>query len=648
MIALLACILSACALAGTPAVRVDVNMDIRHSVGGVSELDRSVFFNAHASPYEPDWNGEEDKLAYYVNELNSHMGRNTGGISNTLNMVREDPNRPGYADPEHLSELAGKEHAIYQGQSNRHAFNKATETILAAQLHPFWPDGKHRTLYNKPEGWTLSTTDTPDEPLGTATGEFMARYIDEFFGDGGEPRPRYFEVINEPLYKLTTTGDTDPIDVFRFHNTVTSEIRKRVPDVQIGGYTMAFPYFERDDFERWERRFKLFVDTAGANMDYYSIHLYDFPGINRGRVTLRRGSNNEAVFDMIDHYSEIKLGQRKPYLISEYGSQLHDWYEEPWSPYRDWLCLKAYNAMVMQFMERPDQILKAITFTPVKAEWGRNSDNIPYHWRLMRRANEGDDDLSDDREGPWVWTDQIKFFELWSDVRGTRVDCRSSHLDVQSLAYADGKNLYIILNNLATSDQQVRLLAQVQSQNQLMRVESKKLYLDPTTNAPKLIHQLTDVAADVVTLEPEATVILRYDFDKPISMPHKASETKCFADTYLQPITAGKPITFRIQDVPLAEHGETTLRLGVGRDHGFSPFPQAIQINGHPVPVNESLRGDDKQSDRQRFFGLLEVPVPNLLLDEDNTVTVTFPDTNGHISSVALRVVNFTRPVERP
>ena len=37
-----------------------------------------------------------------------------------------------------------------------------------------------------------------------------------------------------------------------------------------------------------------------------------------------------------------------------------DWYNQPWSPYRDWLILKATSTMLMQFMERPDQILKAI------------------------------------------------------------------------------------------------------------------------------------------------------------------------------------------------------------------------------------------------------------------------------------------------
>ena len=76
----------------------------------------------------------------------------------------------------------------------------------------------------------------------------------------------------------------------------------------------------------------------------------------------RKGSNMEATMDMIEQYSMIKLGEVKPLMISEYSAQTHDYNRKPWSPYRDWLRLKSTNSMLMQFMERTDNICYAMPF----------------------------------------------------------------------------------------------------------------------------------------------------------------------------------------------------------------------------------------------------------------------------------------------
>ena len=49
----------------------------------------------------------------------------------------------------------------------------------------------------------------------------------------------------------------------------------------------------------------------------------------------------------------------------------------------------------------------------------------------------------------------------------------------------------------------------------------------------------------------------------------------------------------------------------------------------------------------KRVTDLLEIPVPWDLVQADNTVSITYSDTGGHISSVALRVFNFTKEVKR-
>lgn len=48
----------------------------------------------HASATEGDWNGEEDKLDYLINDLGVYFGRETGSATWKMAGIEEDPNRP--------------------------------------------------------------------------------------------------------------------------------------------------------------------------------------------------------------------------------------------------------------------------------------------------------------------------------------------------------------------------------------------------------------------------------------------------------------------------------------------------------------------------------------------------------------------------
>ncbi len=160
--------------------------------------------------------------------------------------------------------------------------------------------------------WALSQSNTPQVPFGTASGEFMGRYIKENFGTGGtteEKRPTYCEVISEPEWDLVDFTPT-PIpfeQICTFHLNAAKEIHKLVPDMPVGGYCTAFPDHEKDNFAGWTGRWKLFMDIAGAEMDFWTIHLYDFPSISNGKKRYRKGGNMEATFDMMEQYSMMKF-----------------------------------------------------------------------------------------------------------------------------------------------------------------------------------------------------------------------------------------------------------------------------------------------------------------------------------------------------
>ncbi|TXG34846.1 agarase [Seonamhaeicola maritimus] len=613
--------------------QVDVNLNVKHSVGGVSEFQRSKFITIHAAINEAEWDGDNfaDNLRQdFFEKHNVFMGRNTGGISWYLNNIQEDPNRKGYADPAEITSRGIEAKNYYLECKWLHEFKDRSNLIIAPQFQGFWTG---RSQQPTQQGWKLAGAD--------AVGEFTGRFANQFYGGLGPNEINYIEIINEPAYETLggPNNFTSTIeDIANFHSDAAKAIKAYAPKVKVGGYTAAFPNLDLGDFKRWENRWKMFIDMVGNDMDFWSLHLYDFPSISNGKSILRSGSNIEATLDMIDHYSQLSLGKVKPYVISEFGSQMHDYMSEQWSSYRDWLHIKALNSQLMAFLERPNTIEMAIPFIVAKAEWGY-WDNIPYNHRLLRKENE-----PESYTGKWVYTDLIKFYDLWKNVKGTRVDTYTNDLDVLVDAYVDENKAFVILNNLEdqTVEIDLNLFAQrlpniISIEKRHLTLKGEKVFLDEET----LKESIQDVK-----LGAESTMIIEYTFKEAIAIDNNSDETKYYADNYYKPIHQNQKRYFNINQITKAGFGEAILRLGAGREHGKSLKP-SITINGVNIVVPDNWRGYD-QADRSSFFGVLEIPIPyHLITEQNNIIEIEFPDSGGHISSVCLQVFNFNSPITR-
>lgn len=432
---------------------VDVNINVNHILGADSTFEREKFINIHSDVTTNYWYDNDlftnDLINKFLNGYDVYMGRNTGTITWSANTVKEDKNRPGYADTLDLARLGKAQRDKYAANTNWHAYEKRNKLTLCTQLWPLYPDGHQATSGGG--GWYYSDTDTESEPWGTASGEFYAHFIKDYFGNGGttgQPKPAFVEIVNEPLWELYNDIDR----AFKYHKTIANEIRKLDPEIKISGYCTAFPNLEEDNFQRWENRWKKFIDVAGKDMDMWSLHLYDAPSIDGGTSKkLRRGSNVEATLDMIEQYSTIKFGKAKPFIISEFGASSHD-YKGAWHPYNDYLQNVSCNAMTMQFMERSNNIAQAINYTMLKASWGTTDVNNVWSARLLRRENE-----PESLTGKWVYSDRVQYYQLWANVKGKRVDVKSHDLDILADAYVDGNKAYVILNNLAEEDKDLKL-----------------------------------------------------------------------------------------------------------------------------------------------------------------------------------------------
>lgn len=50
-------------------VQVDVNLNMVHSVDGISDFGRDRHITVHSASTDRDWDGQEDKLDYFINDL---------------------------------------------------------------------------------------------------------------------------------------------------------------------------------------------------------------------------------------------------------------------------------------------------------------------------------------------------------------------------------------------------------------------------------------------------------------------------------------------------------------------------------------------------------------------------------------------------
>ncbi|AWB65709.1 hypothetical protein C2869_04310 [Saccharobesus litoralis] len=620
----------------------EINLNVKHSVSGVSQFDRRKYITLHSTTDSRYWDDIEDKLEYLANDLDVYMGRDNGSMVWHMNQVKQDPTRAGYADPVDIAARGQTNRNKYGAATSRHAFDDKADVMIGGQLSAFWYD--HIT---KPccggEPWQVAS--------GQASGEFMGHFLNEFYRNDGEdatqghPRPRFIEVLNEPLYELVTASDHgSPLEVFEFHNEVAEGIRSVNDTTLIGGYTTAFPIFDERNFARWDERMKLFIDTSGQHMDYFSLHFYDFNQIwsktAGGYVGPQnyKGGRMEATMDMIQQYSKLTLGEVKPFLISEYGGRDHTLENKGWSPERDWHDLKTINAMTMQYLEMPDQILKSIPFIVDKALWGTNAEGFAYGTRVVRQVKEEEGKTGDE----WVFTDLVKFYELWANVKGTRVETRSSNPDVLLDTYVDQNKVYVIVSNLKPGEEKVYLNTFGQQDAQVQSVNIKHLHAS-AFNTPVLTETNQVSAPSAFDLGSEATAIIEYTFDRDIQINQTADETKYYASSYHQPITANQANTFAIDNVALGQYGDATLRLSFGRNHELSKQP-VVTVNGTQIDVPFEYIGDDQRA-RDQYFGMTELAVPYDLLQEDNNISVTFGDTGGFVTSVTLEVLNFSADV---
>ncbi|MDZ8117803.1 Ig-like domain-containing protein [Pontiella sp. NLcol2] len=680
-------------------VNVDVNWNIEHSVNGISDFGRERHITVHSSFIETDWDGEEDKMDYLMNDLDVYFGRDNGSVGWKFRATEEDPDRANMADLSFMTNYGTYLRGQYDLNLERIAYeDRQNEMIMGTTPHPSYPTLSWFENGSTWTGW---------QPMDIETSaEWMVEYLDQYFRKNGETSgeqlPMYWEVINEPDMELMTGQFmvSNWESLWEYHNLVAAGVRERLGDEAplIGGMTWGLhdlwqgdlPRYDGQHYydlivgndpsatnganfykdagttayptgdggfgswEQWDVVWKGFIDHAGSNMDFYAVHLYDWPAWETsGSGTFRHGGPVEATLDTLEWYDvhENGVSNRKPVVLSEYGAVGGSYQAN--TPTIDrrrqhWENLKPFSSMMMQFLERPDYVVKSMPFTPVKATWGDYYvDDVLYRYpsTMLDETSPG--------SGVWEWSEFIKWYELWSDVDGIRVDTIASDLDMQVDAYVDGNRGYLILNNLEPTNLVVNLNSFGLSSNTVSSVQIKHLYLDlssGTDGRPVLSDQTVLTPPGSVEIGAEATMILCYAFADEQMPDETAQETKFYGESLsgTEPFRVEKAsletLTAQINGVTVPTgDAEAVLRISglFIRDFVMSDDARnVITINGNALDFHGDWRGESLGN--PRWFGTIEIPVPKAYLQTNNSITCEILN-NVTYSCVSLQVTEFSQ-----
>ena len=589
-------------------VEVDITRDL--SIGGNTELRREAYFNIHATPGE----FSDTELEWLVGELRANFGRSMGTISSFIHGLKEDPDRPGFAEPDHLANRANEFAVRLRNQYQRHG----GLVKLVNSVHPYSYYGNEQAK------------DQDSKKFTPGSHEAAAEILSAFYRAAPVDKEPYFEVANECNVRAKELGTTFA-DMCDLHAKLARQLHKDAPGLQIGGPTAAWPAFEVRDFGIWRDQMGMFIERAAADMDFLSIHLYSTHWDDS--IKNRFGANIDAILDLLETQSLMSTGQVKPLLISECGTGLRDGEQimKEYSPYRDWLILRGANHVLMNLVRRDDRIIKMVPFITAKATWYK-ADH-PYPWVLFHK-----------KEGAWMPTHLAKWYDFWKEVQGKHLPTKCSVLDVQTHAVLDGDTVHLMIDNLKDNSVAVDVRETIPEGNHVSNVEISHLYFNGEEPALD-VQQPSDAHWRNLVLKPHEAVIVKLQLESAPIPGETLTESIHYADRTLQPIT-GNAAYFKVHYT-----GDTTslssamLRVSFGRNRNLSLQP-SVSMNGTKLEVPENERGQRDEMGKERFTAK-EIQVPVQLLKKTNRVAVQFPDSGGHVSTVVL-VSRESSPAKNP
>ncbi|MEM6884990.1 MAG: beta-agarase [Verrucomicrobiota bacterium] len=603
------------------------------AIGGISELDRKVYFSV-CDPGAGFENRIKDDAMYdyLVNELDISFGRLLGPVKWTAKSLKEDPNRPGYADIEPLKKTKPQEGS----EKFRQDFGSNLD-VAAHGFHNAFPEfmGQFTTeLSMKDEKHPQWIPENIDAAAELAAAVFKYTYTDF-------TRPRYYEPVNEPHWSFF--GEQHMAD---WHLKMKEKVKEATPEVQVGGLCMSVSYFYKFNYRSFQG-ISSFVENTKGQMDFYSFHTYDYlrwhEDKNELYGRLQSGLTLEGSLDLVQNYTMNSLGREVEVVISEHGGYIggHDpkgefdgeavasiilkqhypdadlssWeYEMKKRSIASFGHVSSCIANTLGFMDHPHTVKKAVPFLLINT-W---SWDPKYYAGLYVPK-----DYTDKEE--WVESDMALFYRFFRGVSGRRVKALCSDPDLQARAFVDGSQLFLVVNNQSFEEESVNLHGIETDSIQVRRfgrnADFTTSYAEETMDTP-----------EVLQVAGRESLVIIADYGQPIQELAKVNEVNYYATETIKPV---KEATFQIEIPANTELEYAQLRIGLTREPDASP-EAIVTLNGKTlkVPLEDSAgRFTEKEYAMTKL-----IPLDVADLQEQNTVTISFPDSDeGYVGTAVIR-----------
>ena len=631
-----------------------INANQRRTIGGVSTLDRDKYFN-HAATLFPPANSNLGNLrqeVYSATGLNLTPGRGASEFDQSIGQgLPEDPTRPGFIDPTALrNELQGPFKIFATNSSRWEAFRSPTTDplyIMSGRAATFFP-----SYFRQGEVSSLF-------PNRNAYAEFLNTFLDEaVYGPNAflpvDQDRFHVEIINEPDLHIpgifggpsqAATLKASSEEMATYHREIAQAVKSVHPSASIGGPSLAVTDFSGNDYLRWENTFKPFIEGAGADLDFYSIHPYERYDV-QSDGSVRRAVDQSpgrirSQLDMIVNQQEQTHGNRLPISLTEFssfnrgvnGSMENGSYAGYARDEQQWDQSRNFREQLLLYVNRPDDILNAVQFVYAKhftndVPTRDSADNVLYE---------------QDSNGDYIETVIAKTYRMYAPIDGDYINVEGSTGDLQMAAFRDGDTVYLMLNNLLDTDQQLDLDFLMDGLGSIDSASISRIYRDESLSTPNVVIQDQDITnsyGDLI-LNPKEGAVLTFNVSGDAGLT-----TDVFENTYY-----GDQVAFELNDSgqmglsPEISIDADTLdaisaKLRVGYTRSGAPEQFSLLINDNSILVPGGQQGVDDEEFDEIDSGLIsrEIDVPvEYLVDGVNRVRMLFGD-NGFISSVALQV----------
>jgi hypothetical protein len=328
---------------------------------------------------------------------------------------------------------------------------------------------------------------------------------------------------------------------------------------------------------------------------------------------LRSGSDSyvqggqEIVLDLLQAHMAA-TGNRKPLVCSEYGSLDVKRGERGW-----WMHIKNVNAMLLGFLNRPDEFEITVPFLLSFMHWAPDSAEAMIHQTP---------------DGEFVKTKNTYWIDMWEGHRGKRIPVAGSDPKVITHAVLDGSLIRLAVNNRTGQRAELDVSALLPDGVNVVSIRRKAVVFEQ--GETRYVDEKLS-GWNAVPLGVDGTCILEITLDREPVLTRIREENSFYA--YRTAVPANPSAEFEIA-VPETRPAHALLRIGLHREGGFTK-PLTVELNGIKQTVDLSW-----SEGIPHFLDYIEMTVDPEQIRPANRVVVETEEAGATVTTVRLTLAN--------